>query len=49
MKTYLTKELTQRAVELHDSVNNWNIVASVLKTNTTQIRRSIKHYYEHNK
>ena len=47
MKTYLTKELTQRTVELHDSGISWNIVTSVSKKNTTQLRKLIKHYYEH--
>ena len=49
MRIYLTKELMLRAVELLDSGISWNIVASVLKTNTRLLRQSIKFYYDHNK
>ena len=49
MRIYLTEELTRRAIELHDNGISWNIVASVLKTNTRLLRQSIKFYYDHNK
>ena len=48
MRMYLIEELTRRAIELHDIGISWNIVASVLNTNTTLGRQSIKHYEQAN-
>jgi len=44
MRIYLTKELTLRAIELHDSGVSWSIVANYLNANTRLLRQSIKHY-----
>lgn len=48
MRIYLPEELTRRAIELHNNGISWNIVASVLKTNTRLLRQSIKHYEQFN-